>query len=241
MESQHLAPFHQLASGGASDAKKRTRGRFTCGGADGVAPRLCETGGEGRTTPGTQVVRGPLWLATRGRNHDVSSVCTARDGRRSADTGEITRQVVDTSHVGEIELSADVEAFCVYGRRNSALREHIVTDGAASRNQPRGPTTARAIPIAAGCEERRHADPQQWLPPEASSLEHDSAYFVSVPRAIRHEGPKRGTGVIGKGHARKSVVVSRRSRPCAGHRMRRNRAADGGRQSDDARRRSQAQ
>lgn len=241
MESKQVATFHRLASGRASDAKKRARGRRFRGGADGVAPRLCETRRERRTTRGTEVVRGLFGCATRGRNHDVLSVCTAGDGRRAAHTGEISRQVVDTSHVGELELLAGASTFCMNGRRNSALRKHIVADAAASRNQPRRANMARAIPIAAGCEERRHADPQQWLPPEASSLEHDSAYFVSVPRAIRHEGPKRGTGVIGKGHARKSVVVSRRSRPCAGHRMRRNRAADGGRQSDDARRRSQAQ
>lgn len=184
MESKHVAPFHRLTSGRSSDAKKRTSGRFSRGGADGVAPRLCETRRERRTTPGTRVVRGFFWLATGGRNHDVLSVCTAGDRRRAADTGEISRKIVDTSHVGELELSAGAEAFCMNGRRNSALREHIVTDAAAGRNQPRRPSLARPIPISAGSEERRHAYPKQWLSPEPVSPEHDVAYFLSVARAM---------------------------------------------------------
>ena len=184
MEAQHVAPFHRLASDRSSDAKKRARGRRLRGGADGVAPRLCETRRERRTTTGTEVVRGLFQRATRGRNHDVLSVCTAGDGRRAADTGEITRQVVDTSYVGELELLAGAETFRMNGRRNSARCKHIVADAAASRNQPRRATMARAIPIAAGCEERHHAGSQQWPAPEPRSVEHNDAYCVSVPRAM---------------------------------------------------------
>jgi len=172
MEAQYVAPFHRLASDRSSDAKKRTRGRFPRGGADGVAPRLCETGRERRTTPGTEVVSGFFWRATRRRNHDVLSVCAASDGRRAADTGEIGRQIVDASHVGELELLACAETFCMNGRRNAALREHVVADAAASRNQPPRRNMARAIPITAGHEERRHSDSRQGLPPEPRSLEH---------------------------------------------------------------------
>jgi hypothetical protein len=174
MQSKHVAAFHRLASGWSSNAKKRTRGKFFRGGADGVAPGLCKTRRERRTTPGTQVVRGFFWLAARWRNHDILSVCTARDRRRAADTSEISRELVDTSHVGELELSAGAETLCMNTGRNSALGQHVVANAAARGDEPSRSDVARVIAVTAGGEERRYAYPKQGYFPEPTSLEHDA-------------------------------------------------------------------
>ena len=76
----------------------------------------------------------PMQKSARGEGAFAEEQMESRDGRRAADTGEISRQVVDTSHVGELELLAGAETFCMNGRRNSALRKNVVADAAASRN-----------------------------------------------------------------------------------------------------------
>jgi hypothetical protein len=102
------------------------------------------------------------------------SIGAAGDRRRAANTGDVGDKLVDTSYVGDVDACAGREAFGMNGRRNAALREHVVADAAAGRNELARAAAARTAIISARHEKRQHAHRKQRLAPRPASPKHDA-------------------------------------------------------------------